>query len=233
MKRLRVPPLEEKQSAWTTFRLGFFFGCFIILCLIIVAFVGSGAHENESRPAEPRWVGVRLFRGFLILFVNIWLMGLNVYGWQRSGVNHVLIFEIDPRHHLTYQSLMEIASFFCMLWALCVLGYVYVPAHFHQVPALVFPLILMLFCVVWTFNPIVRPDSFLHRSSRYWLVKHIFFCITAPFHVVTFPDFWLADQMNSLVTVFLDMQYFVCFYTLEVEYGGDYGLRVSVWHWTH
>ena len=49
-------------------------------------------------------------------------MGLNVYGWQGNGVNHVLIFEIDPRNHLTYQSLMEVASFFCALWALCALG---------------------------------------------------------------------------------------------------------------
>ena len=139
MKRLRVPPLEEQQSPWTTFRLGFFVGCFIILLMIIVAFMVGyfrdfnrknifyfqvGGVYNIGRPPEPKWVGVRLFRGFLILFVNVWLLGLNVYGWQRAGVNHVLIFEIDPRNHLTYQQLMEIASFLCMLWALCVLGYV-------------------------------------------------------------------------------------------------------------
>lgn len=36
------------------------------------------------------------------------------------------------------------------------------------------------------------------------------FC--APFFYVSFADFWLADQLNSLHTVFLDFQYFVCFY---------------------
>jgi len=25
-------------------------------------------------------------------------MGINVYGWRSSGVNHVLIFELDPRY---------------------------------------------------------------------------------------------------------------------------------------
>lgn len=36
------------------------------------------------------------------------------------------------------------------------------------------------------------------------------FC--APLFYVGFADFWLADQLNSLNTVFLDFQYFVCFY---------------------
>lgn len=34
--------------------------------------------------------------------------------------------------------------------------------------------------------------------------------------------------MNSLVTFFLDMQYFVCFYSLEAEYGGEKGIVVSI-----
>lgn len=36
-----------------------------------------------------------------------------------------------------------------------------------------------------------------------------------------FPDFWLADQINSLVTFFLDMQYFVCFYAIQVDWAND------------
>lgn len=198
MKRLRVPPLNEQQSAWTTFRLGFFFGCFAILLMLIISFVVRSVrlvtmHSNhtqtnpqyeQSRRVEPKWVGVRLFRGFLVLFVNIWLMGFNVYGWQRSGVNHVLIFEIDPRNHLTYQSLMEVASFFIFLWALCVLGYVYMPIAAPQVPPLIFPLMLMGICLLWMINPLDKPVSFFHRSSRFWLIKHVFFCFTAPFHQV-------------------------------------------------
>lgn len=34
----------------------------------------------------------------------------------------------------------------------------------------------------------------------------------APFYYVGFADFWLADQLNSLVTVLLDAHYIVCFY---------------------
>jgi hypothetical protein len=92
------------------------------------------------------------FRGFFILFVNIWLVGINMYGWQGAGVNHVLIFEINPRQHLTYQSLMEMGSFLCMLWAFAVLGYLYAP-YFYANP-LIFPLILLGICLIWLVNPV-------------------------------------------------------------------------------
>lgn len=36
MKRLRVPPLGEKQSPWTTFKVGLFSGSFIVLFIAVI-----------------------------------------------------------------------------------------------------------------------------------------------------------------------------------------------------
>lgn len=36
--------------------------------------------------------------------------------------------------------------------------------------------------------------------------------IGAPFFPVQFADFWLADQLNSLVTALMDFQFLTCFY---------------------
>lgn len=36
--------------------------------------------------------------------------------------------------------------------------------------------------------------------------------IGAPFFRVEFADFWLADQLNSLTTVLLDLHFLICFY---------------------
>ncbi len=36
MKRLRVPPLGDHHTSWTTFKLGFFSGAFIILLLSVI-----------------------------------------------------------------------------------------------------------------------------------------------------------------------------------------------------
>uniref|UniRef100_A0A1X7TB78 EXS domain-containing protein n=1 Tax=Amphimedon queenslandica TaxID=400682 RepID=A0A1X7TB78_AMPQE len=35
--------------------------------------------------------------------------------------------------------------------------------------------------------------------------------ILFPYYDVSFPDFWIADQLNSLAIVLLDMQYFICY----------------------
>ena len=50
-----------------------------------------------------------------------------------------------------------------------------------------------------------------------WFLYFIFQwrVLTAPFHHVGFADFWLADQLNSLVVAILDMEYLSCFYALD------------------
>ncbi|KAL3068428.1 hypothetical protein niasHT_030719 [Heterodera trifolii] len=215
MKRLKVPPLSEKQSAGTTFSLGMFMGIFIVLAIaIVLSLIGLQPKDNN----QPKWVAVRLFRGFFLFFLSIFLCGLNMYGWAAAGVNHVLIFEVDPRNHLTYQTIMQISSFLMMLWALAVLGFLY--AHWLLLPPFLFPLLLMFVCVLFLLAPFSRPTQLFHRNSRFWFLKHCFNCFTAPFHFVTFSDFWLGDQMNSLTTCFLDLQYFICFYATEVDYSG-------------
>jgi hypothetical protein len=35
---------------------------------------------------------------------------------------------------------------------------------------------------------------------------------------VNFADFWVADQLNSIVPAFLDIQYFFCFYTTSTTW---------------
>ena len=82
-------------------------GIFIVQSLVIILTV-IFKHDQ----GEPIWVGVRLYRGFLLFFLNIYLIGLNIRGWQRAGVNHVLIFEIDPRDHLTWPQLLQIGALF-------------------------------------------------------------------------------------------------------------------------
>lgn len=110
---------------------------------------------------------------------------------------------------------MEIASFMLMLWSLSVLGYLY--AHHFNLSPFIFPMLLMIICVAFLFNPLKKPENIFYQNSRFWLLKHFFYCFTAPFHFVTFADFWLGDQMNSLATCFVDFQYFFCFYANEVE----------------
>lgn len=57
---------------------------------------------------ENVWPLVRIYRGGFLLIQFLFLLGINTYGWRQAGVNHVLIFEINPRNNLSHQHLFEV-----------------------------------------------------------------------------------------------------------------------------
>ncbi|VDP82033.1 unnamed protein product [Schistosoma mattheei] len=63
------------------------------------------------RPLPPHYLpALRLFRGTFLLIFFLCLFGVNTYGWRSSGVNNVLIFELDPRTHLDHFQLLQVSS---------------------------------------------------------------------------------------------------------------------------
>ncbi|KAG5895231.1 hypothetical protein JTB14_003448 [Gonioctena quinquepunctata] len=200
MKRLRVPPLGEQQSPWTTFKVGLFSGALIVLLISVIL---SGLFQKRDD-----WVIViRLYRGPFLIIEFLFLWGINIYGWRSSGVNHVLIFDMDPRNHLSEQHIIEMAAIFGVIWSISVLSFLY--SAQLGIPAYVNPLVLMVVMILFVVNP---TKTFRHEA-RFWALRVMGKAMMAPFFFVSFADFWVADQLNSLVTLFTDMQYFVCFYS--------------------
>ncbi|KAJ8038923.1 Xenotropic and polytropic retrovirus receptor 1-like [Holothuria leucospilota] len=254
MNKLRVPPLVAKHTNWTTFFVGLYSGFFILLlCLmasgLIVSYIYStgdepyrligqnstdfqncteldlswanlpmkvdcAGHREEWRPA------LRMYRGMFLLIFIIFLLGINTYGWRKAGVNHVLIFELDPRNNLSHEELLEVALFFGVLWAISVLSFMV--CYWLNSWSYVNPLALAVFMLVFLLNP----TRTLKYRARFWLIKILSHIIIAPLHPVGFADFWLADQLNSLVTVLLDFEFLICFYTCEVLWVGNSSLSM-------
>jgi len=203
MKRLRVPPLGEQQSPWTTFKVGLFLGAFVVLVASVILTAVFHTEEHD-------WFTVlRLFRGPFHITLFIFLIGINVHGWRSAGVNHVLIFELNPRSHLSAQALMEIAAIFGVIWAVMVLCFLY--SDSLGIPPYIIPLILTTFMMVFLLNP----TKSLRHEARFWLMKIVGRVLCAPFFRVGFADFWLADQMNSLASVLTDFDFLVCFYVTQ------------------
>ncbi|KAM9238700.1 solute carrier family 53 member 1 isoform 2-T2 [Leptosomus discolor] len=217
MKRLRVPPLGAAQPvpAWTTFRVGLFCGLFIALNVTVIL---SGVAFIDGPNV---WPLVRIYRGGFLLIEFLFLLGINTYGWRQAGVNHVLIFELNPRSNLSHQHLFEIAGFLGVLWCLSLLACIY--GKFTYIPMQVNPLILYGFMLLFLINP----TKTLYYKSRFWLLKLLFRVFTAPFHKVGFADFWLADQLNSLVVILMDLEYMICFYSFEVQWEDNAGLLAN------
>lgn len=123
----------------------------------------TGCFNNLS--AEDLKVAFRLYRGPLLIIEFIFLIGVNIYGWRSSGVNHVLIFELDPRNHLSEQHLMELAAIFGVIWTLSILSFLYSTAL--SIPAYANPLTLTLIMLVFLLNPF----HVLHHDARFWLLR--------------------------------------------------------------
>lgn len=200
MKRLRVPPLGDRSDPWLTFKVGLFSGLFIVLFVAVLL-----ASIMCDKPCSLQ-SAIRLYRAPILLVIFLFLMGINVYGWRSSGVNHVLIFELDPRNHLSEQHLIELAAIFGVGWTLSVLSFL--RSADISIPNYVGPLGLLLILVLYITNPIKT----FRYEARFWLMRVVVKVFLAPLFHVGFADFWLADQLNSLTIVFTDLHYSLCYY---------------------
>jgi xenotropic and polytropic retrovirus receptor 1 len=210
MERLKIPPLESKQNYLVTFRLGLYVGMLVILSIAVVGFV-EFLRRNDSLPFNWK-IAIKIYRGPLLIIIHLIFFGFNTYVWRSTGVNHVLIFEIDPRDNLLFQEILEMGAFVAIFWMLTVIGFV-VSAYFF-VEYNIYAIIFFTFLTLYLFNPF----NFFRRSSRFWLIKIFWRIITAPFHKVKFADFWLADQLNSFDFFFVDLQFIICYYFAQVTW---------------
>ncbi|XP_055346141.1 xenotropic and polytropic retrovirus receptor 1-like [Paramacrobiotus metropolitanus] len=226
MQRLRVPPLNEQAAPSVFFLMGLLLGSFSILLIDLVAvaavsglpfdiYTTFNATTNQTTINHDRvdWrIVVRLYRGPFLFIVQLFLFAGNVHGWRSAGVNHVLIFELDPRNHLTQHHIVQLAALFAVLWISTVL------AFFHSdavgVPHYVVPIILPSIMLILLLNPF----QMLFSSARRWFLRTLWKIITAPYHTVAFSDFWVADQITSTVQALQDVQYLLCFYAFEVPW---------------
>lgn len=107
---------------------------------------------------------------------------------------------------MSEQHLMELAAVLGVIWTLSVLGFLY--SEYLSIPAYVNPLALTILMALFMFNP----TRTFHYQARFWILKVSFRIFCAPFFYVGFADFWVADQLNSLATALVDLQFLVCFY---------------------
>lgn len=107
----------------------------------------------------------RLYRGPFIIVEFLFLWGINIYGWRSSGVNHVLIFEMDPRNHLSEQHIIEMASVFGVIWSVSMLSFLY--STELSIPAYINPLVLILLMTAFLLNP---TKTFRHEA-RFWTLR--------------------------------------------------------------
>jgi len=107
---------------------------------------------------------------------------------------------------------MELAAIFGVLWCISVLCFIFSASL--SIPPFINPLLLYILMAAFLFNP----TKTCRHEARFWTIRILTRVALAPFFYVNFADFWIGDQLNSLVPAFLDLQYFFCFYMSNVSW---------------
>lgn len=187
MKLLRVPQMKKNFTPWNTFRIGLLTGYFIILLVAVFLSAVFYYQRNDWQ------VAFKLYRGPFLMVEFLFIWSINLYAWRSYGVNHILIFELDPRNYITAQHMLELGEYpslnfihtrikkgkiipfyfissfpaviFGIIWCISVLGFIY--SDLLRIPAFLNPLMLYITIAAFLFNP----TKCLYYKARLWAVK--------------------------------------------------------------
>ncbi|CAG7833656.1 unnamed protein product [Allacma fusca] len=112
--------------------------------------------------------------------------------------------------NLAHHHLWNISAVLGVTWAISLVLFLH--SSNVGIPAYVSPFALLCVQLVFLCNPL----PCLYWSSRKWLWKILLRIFTAPFHRVSFADFWMADQLSSLAALTLDYQFMFCFFLTDL-----------------
>ncbi|KAL2092335.1 hypothetical protein ACEWY4_012133 [Coilia grayii] len=219
---LRVPQrgLQQSEQKWIMFRNGVI--CGLLITLLMLIFI-TGKNRMPLRALfvllflflitvvqEAEWERIgpllRAHRGSFLLLEFLLLLGASMHLWHCAGVNHVLIFQLDPRDHLSHQHLFQVAGALGVCWCCSLLACLCPP--FVTMPPLLPPVLLHCLFLLLLLNP--TPTCY--PTARRWLRALLLRVVTAPLWPVAFADCWLSDQLNSLSPLFLDLWHLLCSY---------------------
>jgi len=197
-------PEIPKTFHEVTFRNGLYVG---LVAPAAIAMIYTAA-TDPARLQEPNFAQItRIYAGFVVFIIYLWLLGLNFAVYKHFKINAVFIFEFDPATFLELPhyfeligifSLMVTYSYLLYLWKLAAPGF---DIDYHP---------LILFAVFLLF--LIMPFNIFYRPTRYWFIMSILRLVSAPFLEVHFRDFFIGDQLCSLVYLLLCIQYTLCVY---------------------
>lgn len=160
IEKLQVPANVYKPSSpKLDFRVGYELGIFSVL-FILVLLIGLISDTGYD------WRTVfRLYRSPLLLIIFLFQTGISIVIWKHYKINHVLIFELNPRNNLSFQHFFEFGSFLGIIWSISVLLFLF-SSNFDLRPSIC-PLVVIVIIIAYLLNPTQTG----HYRARFWLLR--------------------------------------------------------------
>ncbi|KAI6657643.1 Phosphate transporter PHO1-like protein 1-like [Oopsacas minuta] len=210
----RCPTCEEHNPSVQKHTRAYFLldiGCsvlFLITSLLFISFTFLKGYETS------KWiVAFRLFRGPVFILAFIYLIVINIIVWTKSGVEYVKIFDFGrPGKVPTLRFMLNVCNVFSVCLFVVAIFYTFC-VQFSWDFYFIKGLAMVLWGLYLAF--MLNPVFIWSKSTRFAFARVLLRIITSPAHTVYFGDFWFADQLNSLVVILLDFQYFFCYCFFE------------------
>ncbi|KAI3649667.1 hypothetical protein MP228_005299 [Amoeboaphelidium protococcarum] len=209
-QQLRLPNYKQKTHHSTMWRIGLYIG--LSIPVLVRTFAQLIDLDYRQRFPETSDL-VQIYAGFSIPIIFMFLFAINQYGWTMANINYKFIFELDPRDNLDYHQFTEFGAFLFMLWSYFVyLTFVNPFESFFDI-RLYYPLIFL--CVVVVL--LVTPVPVFYWTSRRWMLQTLFRLLISPRYAVEYRDFFIADELCSMVYFLSSIQLFVCVYINDFD----------------
>ena len=183
----------------------FAFTHFIIFLLSVTVLCWFGGGDD-------RYVGLfYLFRGPMFIILCLYLYSLNLVGWATAKVRYIDIFNFSSAEETpTPYVIFNIAGVLSLTFAMFVSALLLVE-HLEttETPERILPLTLWIITILFLLNPF----KWFIQKGRWKVVKVFWSFLLAPFYQVRFGDYWLLNNLNSTIVIFLDFEFLICFCT--------------------
>ena len=166
---------ESKAPVSIKQKYAFFFGFFIgILLIIFILCILIGNHFHIDMDDDAKFKTIfPMFRGYLVMVLYYWFLGLDVYVWNKYHINYKLAFNFDS-HYSPVISIFKRAAFFLMIVGIMLLCYMIertqIPILYDLIsfiPLELTPLISYIFFLIYMF----MPKEIFNYNGRIYLGK--------------------------------------------------------------
>jgi len=205
MQDLRI---GHANSPYINLRVGFTLGVVSSIAVGLIALFTL--YPDRSIASEAFLAGFPVFSALAYMMNAMWVWAAVVFACRQARIDHTLILQADPRTALLPSEIVDGASLFTFLWLVAFAVFSFVTSQ--DAPA-AGPRYVLLGLVVTTLGVFLWPGRSFYYETRAYLGDLIVKTAKAPFSKAVFKEAFFADQLTSMVRLFQDLAYTVCYYT--------------------
>ena len=198
------------SSSLQIFTFGVFIG-FIIMIISLIFLLSS--HFNIDADTDLEYFQLfPIFRGVFLICTYMWLWAINVYYWNKNGINYKLVLQFD-NHYSDLPTQLKRAAGLTTVVCVSMLYYFLIRTKtgdilqfVNFIPIKFTPLIGWIVFFVYMFFP---SKDYFNYKGRMWFFRMIYYSFQLKEFI---PCMWFMSQFASFAGGLRDLAYTFCYY---------------------